>query len=257
MIGLFASCSDPAAPIDAGPPDDAAPDNGRFSVEWRIVDGANEPVTCDQLGSVTIRLRATPVGGGTVLFDGWSCKQAATELTGERFPEGMYDVALELRSVSAALVEPVDLGTVTIQAGRVTSLGPATFQVDPMGRFQLFLNTAETGDNCNEHGITSVRLSLHEPAPSSVCVPVTFELGFLGATYDSDCLATHSCIEREELITSRPLTAGAYVLNAVGLVGTAECWSTTINIQVPPNNQRTDLGFVSMTRDSKVPGCAP
>jgi hypothetical protein len=257
---LAAACGD-----DSGPPDsrgtDPAPPGGTITVTWTIVDDADEPLSCAEVGaslvSVSMR-RDSDVFGRTETMP---CGPGAG--TTAPIDPGTYEVQVRLAGVTA---DPVEVRDVAVESQRDTPVA-VSLTVIPRGGF-TFRIVAGTGQgNCTPPaqggaGITEMELALARQEGG--CVPVTFAIAAgasqPAATYTTDCAdpAPTACIATDQQVTVAPqLPSGGYRMTILGWVGDAACWSRIAQFQVPAGGQTASLPPQTLSLDPRVPGCEP
>ena len=125
VIGWVSACG--GAPARA--PDAAPPEPGAARVEWRIVDGARDPCSCQEVGAGVVRVIArpsAPLRTGPIYEDGFECLQALAVTA--PLAAGRYDLELRLETDDGVVLGGartsgviggalVDLGTVELAVG--------------------------------------------------------------------------------------------------------------------------------------------
>ena len=219
---------------------DAPPPPGRFTIAWSVTDANGAPVTCDQIGaiSVTVSLRNRAVQGGfTEVF---TCGTGMG--TSEGIAPGRYDLTFSLVGpggdpmMDGLLVTAAPEQDVEITSGAETALAPLTFAVQATGGLALTVDAPATGDNCapvaqQGAGITAMTLSLER---GGVCQPVTLMVGTMPYTVNCTTPTPRACIENTETITATNLPSGTYTIRIRGSRGADECFSNNDQLPVPP-----------------------
>ena len=258
---LAAACGDDAG-ADAGPPPDAAVTQGTMSLTWDINDVDMTELTCADVSGITVRITATPVGGGGAAIDALSCN--AGEGTTLPIDAGAYNVGIQLRATAGTLSQIITMPDVDVVAGGNSPLGNVVFTVPAQGNFDFDIDTSATGLNCDDElsngaGITDFVFELRDS--SNACVDATFAIG-AGAvqsagSYDTDCAVAYGvCIENDQAITVTGVRSGAYTLAIHGFKGGLDCWARAPQFTVPGNDLSFLLGTQQLALDP-VPGCDP
>ena len=220
-----------ARPIDAPPP------GGTFSLDWSLTNTSNQPITCDEIGglSVTALLRNRDVqGGSTEVF---TCGTLMG--TSQALVPGIYDIDFELNGVSGLIATaPKQMGIVVTSGGNV-QLAPVAFSVDATGGMKLHFTTNHAGGNCAAGaGITQTTITLSKVS-TGACSPVTFTIA-AGATqpastYTVNCTtpAIGPCIDDDQELSVSGIPSGTYVIHVRGKAG-ADCWKNDDQLPVPP-----------------------
>jgi len=224
-----------ARPIDAPPP------TGTFSLAWSLTNTNSQPITCDEIGGLTVTalLRNRDVqGGSTEVF---TCGTLMG--TSQALVPGIYDIDFELNGVSGLIATaPKQMGIVVTSGGNV-QLAPVAFSVDATGGLKLNFTTGTAGGNCvatasNGAGITQTTITLTKLS-TGACAPVTFTIA-AGATqpastYTVDCTTpvVGPCIEADQQLSVAGVASGTYVIHVRGTAG-ADCWKNDDQLPVPP-----------------------
>lgn len=219
------------------PPIDVPVPGGTFSLAWSLTDAGGQPITCDDIGglSVTALLRNRDVqGGSTEVF---SCNTLMG--TSQTLLPGTYDIDFELNGVSGLIATaPKQMGIIVTSGGNV-ELAPLAFAVDATGGMKLHFSTNTTGGNCaGGAGITQTTITLNKLS-TGACQPVTFTIG-AGAsqpasTYTVNCAtpAIGPCIDADQELSVTGVPSGSYVIHVRGKAG-ADCWKNDDQLPVPP-----------------------
>ncbi|MDB4957267.1 MAG: hypothetical protein JWO36_4836 [Myxococcales bacterium] len=268
LLGLpWIACGGGGGFPDARPVDAPIP-GGKFSVAWSLVDTTSQPITCDQIGAVSITAaihnRAVE-GGETQVF---VCRTAMGD--SQAFAPGIYDMDFELDAPVCAsclpangvlATAPSQLGIV-VQSGQTTPLAPLTFMVQATGAVALHFESGKPMGNCaaapNGAGIVTTSITLVKNSDSS-CAPLTLDIA-AGATqparsYTINCTTPVDapCIDNDQAITVSGVTSDSYTIHIKGKTAAPNmCWTNNDSLQVPPlglSLSRTlNLGFItSMT----------
>lgn len=220
---------------------DGPPPGGTFTLDWSVTNTSNQPITCDEIGglSVTAVVRNRGVeGGSTEVF---TC---ATLLgTSAALAPGIYDIDFELNGVSGLIATaPKQMGLVITSQGNL-QLAPVTFTVDATGGLKLNFTSNKPGGNCglvanNGAGITATTITLQHVG-AGTCEPVTFMVA-AGASqpassYTVNCgtPAVAGCIENDQQLSVAGVPSGSYVIHVRGRSG-ADCWTNDDQLPVPP-----------------------
>jgi hypothetical protein len=216
------------------------PANGSISLAWSITDASGRPAICAQVGARSVALRLRNRASGDVVATAFPCEGSPGTA---QAAAGVYDVTIELHTPDGTKLAAVpDQTGVSIVAGRVKTLAPATFLVTTQGSMVLSIATSATM-NCQSTssggaGITAMTLTLEAGAGKGGCEAVTFvrtrgstQLG----TYKVDCSAPQvaTCIEKNETLTTS-LPPGDYLVHVRGKIGAADCWQRDDILAVPP-----------------------
>lgn len=256
LVGCGSGGGFPDAMSDSPPPP-----GGTFSLAWSLTDTASAPVTCEQVGglSVTLLLRNRAVMGGTT--EVFSCGSGMG--TTPPVAPGLYDVNFELTGINGLIsTAPLQQG-LTVTSGQDTPLQPVTFAVDAVGGLDLHFTANATGGNCAPAasmgaGITNTTITLERA--SGPCEPVTFDIA-AGATqpastYTVNCTAPAlgPCIETDQGVTVTGVTSGDYIIRVRGKVGALDCYTNNDALKVPSaagNLVRT----LNLAHQATTPGC--
>ena len=247
-----------AKPIDVMPP------GGTFTLDWAVVDGNNQNLTCDRIGAQTVTVlthNRAFAGGSTQVF---TCSTGMGQ--SQALIAGDYDFDFELdASGSMQLATAPGQHDLTITSGQNTLLTPLTFTVDATGALSLNLSTGKVtncGGSSNDGRITSTTITLVHTVDQT-CEPVTFNISAstIGSepagTYTVNCTTptVGPCIEADQLLTATNVPSDNYTVHVKGNIGASTCWSNNDSLQLPPLGQtlmRTlNLGYAPMG----TPGC--
>lgn len=227
MFTLVALASYPACNSCGSSP---AP-QGSAAIAWSITM-AGQPVTCARAGVASASLLLHNRSSGDDAISSFPC--TATDGTTAPVPTGAYDATLTLHATDGAVVATAPVQTaITIAAGQVTTLRPATLPVSNRGDLVLSIAELGTTSNClppdvGGAGITGHAITLRHAA--GACARVTLQR-MRGATpigtYVVDCVspAITTCIERDETLHTLDVEPGAYAISVSALVGTVLCGS--------------------------------
>lgn len=246
---------------------DAPPAPGAFSLAWSLTDTDGNPVTCEQVGAVSVTLilhNRAEQGGFTEVF---TCGVGMGTTPSLR--PGSYDVAFELVGPgggvpSGVIATAPSQQAVELGAGETVELAPVVFDMDVTGGMKLHLSAGAAGGNCaptdqSGAGITTMTLSLNKGSDQS-CVPVTFTIG-AGAiqpasTYTVNCASPvpAPCIESDQEVSVSGLVAGSYVIHIRGARGGSECYRNDDTLPVPPIGRDLER-TLNLGRDMIDPAC--
>src|SRR5689334_10165468 len=127
VLLVLAACGGGGGFPDARPIIDQAVPGGTFSAAWTLTDMAGKPITCDQIGalSITVIMHNRAVDGGTTEVFGCSSGMG----TSEPFAPGTYDMMFELDSPTGVLATSPDQHGIELVSGQNTQLMPLAFAV--------------------------------------------------------------------------------------------------------------------------------
>ena len=240
-LGSFA-CGDGGGFPDA-PGIDAPPPTGTFSLAWSLTDENGNPVTCDQIGALTVTtvLRNPAVqGGSTEVF---SCNTGMGTSPG--IQPGDYQIDFELNGPNGPMgvIKTSPRQDIEVKSSQNTVLAPLTFAVNATGGLALSLNAlGVTAGNCETTanmgaGIDQVTVTLEKTSDLS-CAAVTFAVsaGATGSagTYVVNCSvpATRGCVNADQTFSVASLPSGSYRVHVRGRSGT-DCYVNDDTITVP------------------------
>lgn len=223
---------------DAPPASDALP-NGTMSLDWSLVKMADgTPVSCDQVGAVTVTLvlRNRGFQGGFTEVFSCNTKKGTTAL----IPIGTYDVNFELTGVSGLITTASEQMGLVVQKNADTVLGPVTFTVNAVGAFDLRIDALKAGGNCatvtnNGAGINGMTITLNH-ASGGACEPATLMIGNTPYTINCTTPAQAGCIEKTTPVTVTSLPSDNYQIHIRATQGgPTTCFVNDDSIRVPPN----------------------
>jgi hypothetical protein len=161
----------PARPApDGGLPDGDQPDGdqpdggptvpGILTVDWRLqYVRSNADLTCEDAGTVRVRLRLSPSGGGRSVDLSFLCNEMSLRTP---VPPGRYHVVLTLHGAGDLALSRAE-GDFESRPGQTSELGQVTFEIQS---FQLAwtLNQRGQATTCQAIGATTVELGVRVAA---------------------------------------------------------------------------------------------
>ncbi len=261
LLFLAPACGGGDVAADAAVIPDATPDTGTFSLSWTLTDGT-DPITCANVGGLSVAISVTPAGGGSGQSEAFSCGSGSG--TSRPMRAGIYNLSIELRASAGPLAAAVSVPNVEIKQAADTPLSAVDFTVVAKGGISFTIDTASSGDNCDTSGsgagITAASIELRDA--SGACVPATFEVAAGAATsastYTTTCPATgqHACIENDQAITVTGIDSGTHSLTITGFKDATPCYGRNPQFDVPGNNLSADLPTQQLDLRF-VPACDP
>jgi hypothetical protein len=257
LAALTASCGD-----DSGLPDarviDGPPAGGTVSLSWTLADGGS-PVTCDQVGAVTVTLSILPKDAPSGFTETFTCGSARG--TSDVLAAGAYTVTVTLVGATGTLAT-APARPVTVTSGQDTALGAIAFEVNATGGLRFITDAAGVTSNCGAApagaGITAMHLELR--TLDEECIPTTFAIA-AGATtpagsFVSDCgtPAPAACLAEDQIISVASTASGRLQLVVQGLIDGRACWEGSPFVRVPAGGATGPLGNVSLVR-TNLAGC--
>ena len=254
------SCSDRAAPPDAGPID-ARPPTGSFTLSWTLSDG-QDARSCSELGAQSVAISLATPGGFAGESEAFTC--GGGEGTSRQLDPGIYDVEIDLRaSMGRSLLSaPVRVEGFEIVANAERALPDQAFVVAAAGDLEFFVDAEQDGDNCESMDdggadIASILLELRNSQGS--CVPAQFvvaEGSQPGGTLDNTCVEpapSLPCIGADQKVSvvGVPSGDGSLVVRAL-LPGGEECYERTSSFSLPGGGLLTDLGSINLPLTESV-----
>jgi hypothetical protein len=246
----------PDAKID-GPP---LP-GGSFSIAWSLEDMAAAPLTCGEVGGITVTLllRNLEVMGGTT--EVLSCNTGMGK-TGPVVP-GTYDVGFELSGAAGLIATaPLQQG-LEVVSEQDTPLTPIKFRIDPTGALELFFTANTMMGNCVPTGmmgagITNTTITIDR---MGTCQPVRFDIaagtmsGAPASQYMVSCgtPTLGPCIETDQKVTVMGLRSGDHVIHIKGKRGGNDCYLNDDTLPVPAANLK--LVRTLNLAPQMTPGC--
>jgi hypothetical protein len=245
---------------DAGPID-AAVTRGTMSLAWSLTDLDDNPITCEDVGALSISVTVTPPGFGGVV-EPFSC--AGGMGTTSDLRATTYNVVVIPSSVLGALSESILIDSVEVVAGQNVDLGTLVFEIDPVGSFNFKVDTGATAGNCDDEGagggaLTALEFRLVDD--QDICVPTTFIIGDTSATppvtYEADCQgATIGCFEKDVVFSVLDTRSGPHTLEITGTKNGLDCYARSSIISIPGNSLGRMLGNQILSLAS-TPECDP
>lgn len=239
--------------------DSAPPPGGTFTVDWSLLNASGQPITCDDIGaiSMTALLRNRGVqGGSTEVFN---CN---TQMgTSPPLVPGTYDITFELNGISGAIPTPTPLGQtgIEITSGGDVRLAPLAFMVNATGGLKLNFATNKPGGNCaGGAAITATTVTLQHVG-SGACEAVMFSISAgasgIAGMYTVNCATpmTTGCIESDQLLTATGVPSGSYQIHVRGKSGN-DCWINNDQLPVPPVG-RDLTRSLNLTAQLGMPSC--
>ncbi len=223
-------------PDAPGPAD--APPGGTFSLDWSLVKMADgSPVTCDQVGGVTVTTilrNHFAQGGFTEVF---SCNTGSG--TTEVITVGTYDVDFELTGTTGTIATAPQQASIVITKNQDTKLMPVTFSVNAVGGLDLRVDALKTGGNCatvaaGGAGITGMTITLNHAA-GGACEPATLMIGSTPYTINCATPVSTGCIEKTTPITATNLPSDNYVIHVRANQSALTCFVNDDSLRVPAN----------------------
>jgi hypothetical protein len=257
---LAIGCGEDNPAVDAAPLPDAPPEVGTLSLSWSILDGAT-PLTCDQIGGISVSVTARPQDGGFEVPESFGC--ATRGGTSAPIAAGVYNVEVVLvTGGSRELTTPETIQSVEIVTGQDTPLGAFEFQVTPRGAVEFTLDAQEAPGNCEDvanggAGITEFFIEVLDA--DGACVPLTAAIADgaaqTGGSYTLDCLgARYACIDSDQVVRIEEIPSGTASLNIIGYRGADECYTRAPQFSISGNGLLTELSPQALTG---VGPCAP
>ena len=247
MVAGAAGCGEDDPVVDAGPLFDAPPEVGTLSLSWAIEDSGN-PLLCDQVGGLSVRVTATPQDGGFATPEAFGCD--ALSGTSSPIDSGIYNVEIVLvASGGQALSPPETILSVEIVTGQNSDLGSFVFPVVPRGSVLFVIDAQAVAGNCDTEANGGAEISevlIEVLDAQGACVPATIAIA-AGAnlpegTYSSDCAgARYACIDTDQQISIADVPSGTASLNIVGYRGVDACYSRMPQFSVAGNGLLTEL----------------
>ena len=257
LAALTASCGD-----DSGLPDarviDGPPVGGTVSLSWTLADGGS-PVTCDQVGAVTVTLSILPKDAPSGFTETFACGSARG--TSGTLAAGPYTVTARLAG-SAGTLAAAPPQAVTVISGQDTPLGAIAFEVDASGGLRFVIDADGVASNCGAApgGAAIEAMHLELRTLGEECIPTTLAIA-AGATtpagtFVSDCgtPAPAACLAEDQIISVASTASGRYRLVVQGLIDGTACWEGTPFVRVPAGGATGPLGDVSLVRTGAA-GC--
>jgi hypothetical protein len=256
-VVVASACGDGGGFPDARGPD-APPVGGTFTLAWSLADDGGAPVSCEQVGALTLTViaRNTQIAGG--LTEVFSCSTGMGQ--SQAMLPGTYNLQFELHGASGVLATAPSQHDVVITSGQDTALTPLAFELDATGGLALTLS-AGSGGNCGAGGagIQNMTITLHHSGDQS-CAPITFAIS-AGAshpagTYTVNCAAPvlAPCIESDQTLSATDVPSGAYTIRVRGKVGGIDCYTNNDGIQVPPLGEVL-MRTLNLSHAATTPGC--
>ena len=210
-----------------------------MSLDWSLVRMADgTPISCDQVGGVTVTLllRNRGMQGGFTEVFSCNTKMGTTP----EIPIGTYDVNFELTGVSGQITTAeAQLGLI-VKPGEDTVLAPVKFTVNAVGGLDLRVDALKPGGNCapvasNGAGITQMRITLSH-ASGGACEPATIMVGTTPYTINCAAPANVGCIEKTTAITAVNLPTDNYQIHIrADQAAVTSCFVNDDSLRVPPN----------------------
>jgi len=115
---------------------------------WRIIDGTDVDVICDDVGAVAVKVVATPVDavqGAQFSFDCDDAQGTSMELA-----PATYNLRIELLAVGLKVIgDPLMQNDVVVTSGQDTGIGEVTFDVAQSGSAFFTIQVSGTTENCS------------------------------------------------------------------------------------------------------------
>lgn len=263
-ILILVACGGGGGFPDAPVKHDATLPPGTIKVAWSLTDDTGAPITCDQVGAITMTatLRSPSiVGGQTQVF---TCGVLMGE--SQAVDPNTYNIDFELDNASGAIAQAPRASNIIVRSNQATQLDPLVFAVVAKGNLALHVTANKPGGNCaptasNGGGITATTITLvHKPGDA--CEPLTLNVGasaLTGApasTYVVNCTTptVAPCIENDQAITTTASPSGNYQIHIRGQVGTPTCWTNDDQFAIPAANQ-TLTRTLNLGYSASTPGC--
>ena len=182
--------------------------------------------------------------------------------TGTRlYPAGLYTLTFSLTNHQGQIAIAPNQLEFEILPDQTVHAAPVSFGVNAIGGISLSVNTGDT-TNCGDTGsggagITADSISLIR---NNACVAATFTIN-AGAsepanTIDATCpqVSAGPCIENDQSATATGLPSGAYQIEVIGQVGSANCWVGSQNVEVLTDNASVNVMMPLLHQDG-TSGC--
>jgi hypothetical protein len=256
-MGLVAAgCDSESGFPDARIPD-ASPTPGTFSLSWTVTDTNDaSAITSDEANATNVTVTVRREGAGTATPESFNCNNGMAT-SPPYLPGDDYVLGFELRGPTGAIATAPTQTGIVITSGQDTPIGGVDFAVDAIGAVTLNISAVTAMDNCGPiammgGGIDQMTLTLTR---GTTCVPFEYTIGAGPVT--TTCPATPvACIERDVDVVAAMVDSGRYQVEAVGLIGTAECWVGAREIRVPTDGGSATFPL-SMAYQPLVAGCPP
>jgi hypothetical protein len=236
------ACGDGGGFPDAALPD-GPPPTGTFSLAWSLTDTNGAPVTCDQVGALTVTavLRNPAVqGGSTEVFN---CNTGSGTSPG--IAPGNYQIDFELNGSSTTpVIMTSPRQDIEVKSGQNTPLMPISFAINATGGLALSLNAlGVTAGNCETTanmgaGIDQFTITLEKTSDLS-CAAVTFDVsagtsGGTAGTYVVNCGTPNPsvCLHADQTLSVANVVSGGYRVHIRGRSG-ADCYVNNDTLPVP------------------------
>jgi hypothetical protein len=258
-LTLVIGCGGGGGSPDASTAPDAAA-QGTITFAWTMNDPDSAPLTCDDVGGVSVRITATPAIGGFAQVDAFDC--ALGSATTHLIDPVNYNVAFRLTANVGgpqALADDVTMNGVKVNAGADSNIGSVAFEVVPSGGFH-FTVTADIGPNCPlvaDGGAEITAFEVELVDATDTCVPTDFCIddadtaaGCQGTLYSNDCAgATTACVDSTAVWSVVGAVSGPHRLQITGHRNAEACFYRDAQIQIPGANLDRNLGsqLVSQT----------
>lgn len=248
-IVVTAACSDDGGvEIDAGIEIDAPPQVGTLSLEWNV-ENAGTPLTCAQVGGLTVRVTATPAEGGFATPEAFTCDTLGG--MSMEIDSGTYNVSVELvASGNQSLGEPQMFPAIEIETGQNTALGTVLFDVVPEGNIAFTMNAQEAAGNCElqaNGGAEIQEIEIQLLGADSACVPISFTIAaganLPGGTYETDCAGARyaMCVDSDQEFSAQNIPSGATSMMITAYRGGVACYSRMPQFNISGGGLTTTL----------------
>ena len=143
---------------------------------WRIIDGTDLDVSCDDVGAVAVKVVATPIDavqGAQFSFD---CAEA--QGTSLELDPATYNLRIELLATGLEVLgDPIAETRVEVTSGQDTGIGEKTFDITQSGSVSFTIRVASDGNppNCDVADVDQFYLQLTDQANTPIAA-TTFEL---------------------------------------------------------------------------------
>lgn len=255
VVGLclaLAACDEGTGFADARPVD-ATPLEGTISMTWSLSDDGGDPVTCADVGGVTVTVGIRPSDSPTGVAEVFGCESLAG--TSTSMPPGEYDLTFALVAAGGVQLAtlPVRRG-VEVLPGADTPIGALAFSLDASGVLSLTIDVDPEG-NCVDVGSggAGVEQFVVTVSRAGVCEATTLTLG-AGGTYTTSCPGgdATACFPASDAVTAS-LPSGTYQINARGLIGGLLCREGNRTVTVPTGGatRAFTMGLAAIA----TPGC--
>lgn len=231
----------PDAPIEA-------PARAQLSLTWRLVDPADQPLLCEQVGVQFVTLVLFHKKTGRTFSEPFDCFRHAATL---ELDQGEYTIRFDLSDTFGTLLtRPAE--TLLVAADSVKD---EKFVVGTTGSLALNVQaTTMTGaiPNCaGGAGITGMTIAINRA--NGTCYATQLQLEAPTGTYQVNCSSpvVESCLDATRRINVLDVPAGDYRIRVTGLVGPNACWTHDAVYRVRANG----LGRTLLLPLVKSAGC--